>query len=109
MSFSTQMGLAIVNAFSTVESVRFRYILSVHTTCPGCPENADFTVVFETLRRGAENPSLSATPLRFCATKRRAIRKPLMLRLMVTFGALERVEYGCAQAGNVAVIARHQG
>jgi hypothetical protein len=53
--------------------------------------------------------SLSATPLRFCAPKRRAIRKPLMLRLMVTFGALERVEYGRAQAGNVAVIARHQG
>jgi hypothetical protein len=41
--------------------LRFRYILPVHTTCLGCPENADFTAVFEVLRRGAENPSLSAT------------------------------------------------
>lgn len=42
-------------------SPRFRYILAVHTTCQGCPENAGFTDVFAALRRGAENPSLSAT------------------------------------------------
>jgi hypothetical protein len=41
----------------------FRYILPVHTTCLGCPESAEFPAVFEALRRGAENPSLSASCL----------------------------------------------
>jgi hypothetical protein len=38
-----------------------RYILPVHTTRRGCPENADFTAVFEVPGTLAENPSLSAT------------------------------------------------
>ena len=42
-------------------SRRLRYILAVHTTCQGCPENVDFSAVFRGSRRGAENPSLSAT------------------------------------------------
>jgi hypothetical protein len=42
-------------------SQRLRYILPIHTTCLGCPESAVFTAVFGVLRRGAENPSLSAT------------------------------------------------
>jgi hypothetical protein len=53
---------------------RFRYILSVHTTCQGCPENVDFSAVFRGPRRGTENPSLSAKNsrnLRTCAGMRR--------------------------------------
>jgi hypothetical protein len=42
-------------------SRRFRYILPVHTTYQGCPENVDFNAVFRGSRRGTEISSLSAT------------------------------------------------
>jgi hypothetical protein len=37
----------------------FRYKLTEHTICLGCPENVDFDAVFRGFRK-AENPSLSA-------------------------------------------------